>query len=68
VDAYEGAYHLRDLAVALAILGDADLALENLEMALSVPSTLTRADLLLDPIFRPLRDHPRFQELVATVQ
>ncbi len=68
VDAYEGADHLRDLAVALAILGDADLALENLQMALSVPSTLTRADLLLDPIFRPLRDHPRFQELVATVQ
>jgi len=68
VDAYEGASHLRDLAVALAILGDAELALENLEMALSVPSPVTRADLVLDPIFLSLRDHPRFQALLDSVQ
>ena len=68
VDAYEGANHLRDLAVALAILGDAELALENLEMALSVPSPVTRADLVLDPIFLSLRDHPRFQALLDSVQ
>ncbi|MGW8268545.1 MAG: TPR end-of-group domain-containing protein, partial [Longimicrobiales bacterium] len=67
-DAYEGANHLRDLAATLSILGDEEMAIEQLEAALAVPSTLTRADLTLDPIFRPLRDSPRFQALLAPVQ
>ncbi len=68
VDAYEGGNHLRDLAIAMTILGEADLALEQLEAALAVPSPLTRADLLLDPIFSSLRDHPVFQELVGSME
>jgi TolB-like protein/Flp pilus assembly protein TadD len=67
-DAYEGGNHLRDLALAMTILGETELALEQLETAFSVPSPLTRADLVLDPVFRTLRDHPRFQELLETVR
>jgi TolB-like protein/Flp pilus assembly protein TadD len=68
VDAYEGANHLRDLAVSLTILGDRDMAIDQLETALSVPSTLNRADLILDPVFQSLRDHPRFQALLETTR
>ena len=67
-DAYEGANHLRDLAASMTILGERDMAVDQLETALSIPSTLNRADLVLDPIFRSLRDHPRFQELLEAVR
>jgi hypothetical protein len=68
VDAYEGGNHLRDLALAMTLMGETELALEQIETALSIPSPLTRADLVLDPVFRPLRDDARFQELLETVR
>ena len=68
VDAYEGGNHLWDLALAMTLMGETELALEQIETALSIPSPLTRADLVLDPVFRPLRDDPRFQELLGTVR
>jgi hypothetical protein len=44
------------------------MAIDQLEVALSVPSTLNRADLILDPVFQSLRDHPRFQALLETTR
>jgi TolB-like protein/Tfp pilus assembly protein PilF len=67
-DAYEGVDHLLDLAVTLILIGETELALDHLETLLSIPSTLTLADLTLDPIYRPLRDLPRFQQLLSSVQ
>jgi tetratricopeptide (TPR) repeat protein len=52
-DAYEGADHMRDLAVVYTLIGELDLAVQQLEAALSVPSPLNRLDLLLDPVFDP---------------
>ncbi len=68
VDAYEGADHVRDLAVTYTLIGEVELALEQLETAVSVPSPLTRVELELDPIFDPLRGHPRYEELLASLQ
>jgi hypothetical protein len=65
-DAYEGADHLRDLAVIYTLIGETDLAIQQLETALSVPSAVNRTDLSLDPVFEPLRDDPRFQRLLAS--
>ena len=67
-DAYEGANHLRDLILTLTLIGEIDLAVQNLETALSVPSTLTMADIMLDPAFGPLKDNRRVQELLDSVQ
>ena len=67
-DAYEGANHLRDLAVIFTLVGEAELAVEQLRLALSIPSTVTPVDLILDPIFMTLRDQPVFQELLASVR
>lgn len=67
-DAYEGANHLRDLILTLTLIGEIELAVQNLETALGVPSTLTVADLALDPALAPLRGHPRAQELLESLQ
>jgi TolB-like protein len=67
-DAYEGADHMRDLAVVYSLIGEPDLAVQQIEAVLSVPSPLNRLDLLLDPVFDSLRDLPEFQRLSASVR
>lgn len=67
-DAYEGANHLRDLILTLTLIGEIDLAIQHLEAALRVPSTLTVADLALDPALAPLKGHARGQELLGSRQ
>jgi TolB-like protein/Tfp pilus assembly protein PilF len=65
-DAYEGAEHMRDLAVVYTLIGEFDLAVQQLEATLSVPSPLNRLDLLLDPVFEPLRSQSGFDALLAS--
>jgi TolB-like protein/Tfp pilus assembly protein PilF len=65
-DAYEGADHMRDLAVVYTLIGEFDLAVQQLETTLSVPSSLNRLDLLLDPVFEPLRRQSGFEALLAS--
>jgi TolB-like protein/Tfp pilus assembly protein PilF len=65
-DAYEGADHMRDLAVVYTLIGEFDLAVQQLETTLSVPSSLNRLDLLLDPVFEPLRSQSGFEALVGS--
>ena len=63
-EAYRGAYRAIDLAQIYAMVGETDAAIDRLEHLLSVPSPLSVSLLRLDPIWDPLRDHPRFQRLV----
>jgi tetratricopeptide (TPR) repeat protein len=67
-DAYDGANHLRDLVLIYTLIGAPDQAIQQFRTALAVPSPLTVADLVLDPLFAPLRDHPGAAELLASVQ
>jgi TolB-like protein/Flp pilus assembly protein TadD len=46
------------------ILGETELALDFLEPILEVPHYLSPGWLSVDPLFDPLRDHPRFQALL----
>jgi serine/threonine-protein kinase len=52
------------LARVLAHFGEHDRAVDILEEALPAPSWLTVHILEIDPIWDPLRDHPRFQALL----
>jgi serine/threonine-protein kinase len=49
----------------LAQSGDAEAALEEIARLLVEPSWLSVHTLRLDPIWDPIREHPRFQALVA---
>ncbi|MCB7130414.1 MAG: tetratricopeptide repeat protein, partial [Candidatus Brocadiales bacterium] len=64
-DAASGATMILDLAEIYAMLGDQDAAIDQLEVLLSIPSTLTVPLLKLDPQWDPLREHPRFKGLVG---
>jgi tetratricopeptide (TPR) repeat protein len=67
-DAYAGAEHLRDLVLIYILIGATDLAAQEVQTALSIPSPLSRVELTLDPVFQPLREHPMYRELLASAQ
>jgi tetratricopeptide (TPR) repeat protein len=63
----DGFYYLPyviDLAHIYTILGDNEAALEQLEYLLTNPSWISSPFLRMDPRWDPLRDDPRFQELL----
>jgi serine/threonine-protein kinase len=46
------------------MVGEYDAAIGQLELLLSIPSEISIPLLRVDPLWDPLRDHPRFQELL----
>jgi serine/threonine protein kinase/tetratricopeptide (TPR) repeat protein len=63
-DAYDAPLYMHDLAQIYTIVGEYDAAVDQLEILLSVPSYVSVHSLRLDPVWDPLRDHPRFQLLL----
>jgi non-specific serine/threonine protein kinase len=57
--------YLEWIANAYAMIGDHAAALDLLEELLSRPSGVSHWKLKLDPVYDPLRNHPRFQALLA---
>jgi hypothetical protein len=66
-DLFEGPLREEDMAQIYALLGDADEAIPILKRWIEVPSatSITPALLRIDPIWDPIRNDPRFQELVT---
>ena len=64
-EAWRGAYRVAELAMIYAIVGEQDLAINQIEHLLSRPGDLSIALLKLDPIWDPLRDHARFRQLIT---
>ena len=64
-DAVTGAEILRNLAITYAWAGEKDLALEQLEEVVRIPGPISFGQLRLHPWWDPLRDDPRFEQLVA---
>jgi serine/threonine-protein kinase len=55
----------QNLAEILAQAGEAEAAIDELERLLGQPSWLSVRKLRLEPLYDPLRDHPRFRALLA---
>ncbi len=64
-DAFDGRFVAEERARILAQAGDADAALNEIEELLAGPGFLSVHTLRLDPRWDPIREHPRFQALVA---
>jgi serine/threonine-protein kinase len=62
-DANVGKFHVIDLAYTYVMVGEYDKALDKIEYLLSVPSPMSIPLLKLDPRWKPLMSHPRFQKL-----
>jgi len=58
------ALDIETLAWTYVRVGEYDAAIEQLEHLLSIPSEVSSHLLRLDPIYDPLRDHPRFEALL----
>ncbi len=63
-DALIGPARVLDLAEIYTMVGEYDAALEEIEYVLSLNGWWSVQELRLDPIWDPLRDQPRFQELL----
>ncbi len=64
-DAFGGTRHVLALAMVAVLVDEPEVAIEQLEVLLSVPSPVSTALLRVDPLWDTLRDHPRFQALLA---
>jgi tetratricopeptide (TPR) repeat protein len=63
-DALRGVYRAKDLAQIYVMVGEFDLAIDQIEFLLSIPGELSIPLLRLDPVWAPLREHPRFKKLL----
>ncbi len=64
-DPLAGPYRVEDVAFIYTLVGEHDDALDQIEYLLSIPSqTMSVPMLRLDPRWDPLRDHPRYKELI----
>ena len=64
-DAYDGPLVLQGLAQVYVWTGDHARALDAVETLVRLPGYLTYGYLLKDPMWTPLRDEPRFKQIVA---
>ena len=64
-DALQGPQVAEDRARILAQAGEVEAALDEIERLLAGPSWLSVHTLRLDPLYDPIRDHPRFKALLA---
>ena len=53
------------MAKIYTIVGEYDLAIDELDYSLSIDGWSTPIGLLSDPIFAPLYDNPRFKEVIG---
>jgi len=61
---YTRATRVEDLAFIFVLTGDHDAAFDRIEQVLSSPAFFSVGLLALDPKWDPLRDHPRYAEIV----
>lgn len=67
-EAWQGPWRIREFAQILVMVEEYDAAIEQIQYLLSIPSFISVSWLKIDPIWDPLRGHPRFQKLLEQDQ
>jgi eukaryotic-like serine/threonine-protein kinase len=67
-DGVTGPYYQHELIRIYMLVGEPEKALDRLEPLLKTPYYLSPGWLAIDPNFVPLRQHPRFQKLIAAAR
>jgi len=67
-DAFDAPFLLLNLAEILTVFGESDEAVNQLEFVMSIPGFASVFYLRLDPLWAPLREHPRFKQLITPAQ
>jgi len=67
-EAMRGPFRIRALAQVYVMVGEFDLAIDQIEFLLSRPAPLSIPLLRLDPDWAPPREHPRFKKLLGTTE
>ncbi|UCF04540.1 MAG: protein kinase [bacterium] len=63
-DVFDGTALAITLAEIYAIVGEFEAAIDQLEILLSIPAEISVQAIRLDPVWDPLRNNPRFQQLL----
>jgi tetratricopeptide (TPR) repeat protein len=63
-EAMIGPHNVLNLAEVYALLGEAELAVEQIEYLFTMPSPIAQVDLEVRGIFDDIRDHPAFRALL----
>jgi serine/threonine-protein kinase len=63
-DAVVGSDLIENLIEVYLLAGRYDAALDQLQTILSIPSYFSVELIKIDPIWDPLRDHPRFKKII----
>jgi serine/threonine-protein kinase len=66
-DSINGTSLVENLAIIYAWTGEADLALEKVSLLASIPASLSYGQLCLRPEWDPLRNDPRFANIIASL-
>ncbi len=64
-EALRGGQRVIDLAGIYAAVGEPESAMDRLEFLLERPTAVSIPLLRVDPVWDPIREHPRFRALVA---
>jgi serine/threonine protein kinase/Tfp pilus assembly protein PilF len=63
-EAWRGLYRVEDLARIYVMVGEYDATIDQLEYLLGIPGELSIPLIRIDPVWDPLRNHPRFKKLI----
>jgi hypothetical protein len=67
-DAFTDLFRVEKLALINTMVGEYDRALDQIDYLLSIPSFSSVRKLQVDPRLDPLREHPRYREIIEKYQ
>lgn len=64
-DAFDALFLVVNMTEILVVFEEYDAAVEQFNYLLTIPGFVSKPYLRIDPLWEPLKNHPRFQELIS---